>query len=91
MAKERKIPMRMCLCCREMKPKKELTRVVLNKEGEIKVDPIGKAPGRGAYLCNAPDCIAKLQKTRALDRGFSRSVPDEVYQQLVKELMGSAE
>ncbi len=91
MAKERKIPMRMCLCCREMKPKKELTRVVLNKEGEIKVDLIGKAPGRGAYLCTAADCIVKLQKTKALDRGFSRAVPDEVYQQLVKELIGRAE
>ncbi len=91
MAKERKIPLRMCLCCREMKPKKELTRVVLNKEGEIKLDLTGKAPGRGAYLCSAPECIAKLQKTKALDRGFSRSVPDEIYQQLVKELSSIAE
>ena len=51
MAKERKIPMRMCLCCREMKPKRELVRVVLNKEGQISVDLTGKAAGRGAYLC----------------------------------------
>jgi len=91
LAKERKIPLRMCLCCREMKPKKELTRVVLNKEGEISIDLIGKAPGRGAYLCREPECIAKLQKTKALDRGFSRTVPDEIYQQLIKELSGSAE
>lgn len=91
MAKERKIPLRMCLCCREMKPKKELTRVVLNKEGEISLDLTGKAPGRGAYLCREPECIAKLQKTKALDRGFSRSVPEEIYQQLAKELSGIAE
>ena len=91
MAKERKIPLRMCLCCREMKPKKELTRVVLNKEGEISLDLTGKAPGRGAYLCREPECIAKLQKTKALDRGFSRPVPEEIYQQLAKELSGIAE
>ena len=87
MAKERKIPMRMCLCCREMKPKRELVRVVLNKEGEIRMDLTGKAPGRGAYLCREAECVAKLQKTRALDRGFSRPVSEEVYQQLQKELM----
>lgn len=91
MAKEKKIPLRMCLCCREMKPKRELTRVVLNKEGVISLDLTGKAPGRGAYLCREPECIAKLQKTKALDRGFSRAVPDELYQQLVKELSGIAE
>ena len=91
MAKERKIPLRMCLCCREMKPKKDLTRVVLNKEGEISLDLIGKAPGRGAYLCRETECIAKLQKTKALDRAFSRSVPDVIYQQLVKELSSIAE
>ncbi len=86
MAKERKIPMRMCLCCREMKPKRELVRVTLNKEGEIRVDLTGKAPGRGAYLCSEAQCVAKLKKTRALDRGFGRAVPEEVYEQLQKEL-----
>ena len=86
MAKERKIPMRMCLCCREMKPKRELVRVVLNKEGQIGVDLTGKAAGRGAYLCREAECVAKLRKTRALDRGFSRAVDDAVYEQLQKEL-----
>lgn len=86
MAKERKIPMRMCLCCREMKPKRELVRVVLNKEGQISVDLTGKAAGRGAYLCREAECVAKLRKTRALDRGFSRAVDDAVYEQLQKEL-----
>ncbi len=86
MAKERKIPMRMCLCCREMMPKKELVRVVLNKEGEIRLDETGKAPGRGAYLCKQEGCRAKLQKTKALDRAFARAVPQEVYEALEKEL-----
>lgn len=89
MAKEKKIPMRMCLCCREMKPKKELTRVVLNKEGAIAVDLTGKAPGRGAYLCREPACIARLAKTRALDRAFARQVPEEIYSSLQKELNGN--
>lgn len=89
MAKERKIPMRMCLCCREMKPKRELVRVVLNKEGQIHVDLTGKAAGRGAYLCREAQCVAKLLKTRALDRGFSRKVEDAVYEQLQKELSRS--
>ena len=79
--------MRMCLCCREMKPKRELCRVVPNKEGAISVDVTGKAPGRGAYLCREPECVKKLTKTRALDRGFAREVPEEVYLQLQKELM----
>ena len=89
MAKERKIPMRMCLCCREMKPKRELVRVVLNKEGQISVDLSGKAPGRGAYLCREKDCLAKMYKTRVLDRAFSCAVDAEVYASLQKELSQS--
>ncbi|MBQ7095229.1 MAG: YlxR family protein [Clostridia bacterium] len=87
MAKEKKIPMRMCICCREMKPKKELLRVVLNKEGVCSVDLTGKAAGRGAYLCKEPACHAKLFKTRALDRGFGRAIPEAVYESLQKELI----
>ncbi|MBQ7936855.1 MAG: YlxR family protein [Clostridia bacterium] len=78
--------MRMCLCCREMKPKKELVRVVLNKEGAIHLDLTGKAPGRGAYLCREAECVKKLAKTKALDRAFARAVPGEVYEALQKEL-----
>ncbi len=89
MSKEKKIPMRMCLCCREMMPKRELVRVVLNKEGAIAVDLTGKAPGRGAYLCRRPECVEKLEKTRALNRGFGQEVPREIYEQLQKELIGN--
>lgn len=88
MAKERKIPMRMCLCCREMKPKKDLVRVVANKEGAVSLDLTGKAPGRGAYLCRAPECVKKLSKSKALDRAFARAVSMEVYAALEKELTG---
>lgn len=88
MAKERKIPMRMCLCCREMKPKKDLVRVVANKEGDISLDLTGKAPGRGAYLCRGRECVKKLGKSKALDRAFARAVPQEVYEALEKELTG---
>ncbi len=88
MAKERKIPMRMCLCCREMKPKKELVRVVANKEGLIALDLTGRAPGRGAYLCKEQECVKKLGKSKALDRAFARAVPAEVYEALEKELTG---
>lgn len=89
MAKEKKIPMRMCLCCREMKPKRELIRVVLSKDGALAVDLTGKAPGRGAYLCREPACVARLTKTHALDRAFARAVPEEVYSRLQKELNGN--
>ena len=80
--------MRMCLCCREMKPKKEMVRVTLNKEGVIALDLSGKAPGRGAYLCKEAECAKKLSKTKALDRAFARTVPTEVYEALEKELTG---
>ena len=59
----KKIPLRQCIGCIEMKPKKELIRVVKNKEGEISLDLIGKAAGRGAYLCNNPECLKKAIKT----------------------------
>ncbi len=63
MAKMKKVPMRMCLSCREMKPKRELIRIVMNKNGEISVDMTGKLAGRGAYICNSAECVAKLKKS----------------------------
>ena len=66
MLKKRKIPMRMCVGCREMKPKMELTRVVKPQEGDCAIDFTGKAPGRGAYVCKSAECLKKAQKTRAL-------------------------
>lgn len=82
----KKIPMRQCVGCREMKPKKELVRVVKSPEGEISMDLRGKAPGRGAYVCRNPECLRKAIRSKALERGFSAAIPQEVYDRLVTEL-----
>lgn len=79
---QRKIPMRQCLGCRTMFPKRELIRVVRSQEGGLSLDFKGKAPGRGAYLCPNPDCLKKARKSRAIERAFSVSVPEEVYEAL---------
>jgi Predicted nucleic-acid-binding protein implicated in transcription termination len=79
--KTRKVPMRMCVSCREMKPKRELTRVVRGDDG-IAIDPTSKASGRGAYLCNDPACLQKAIKSRALERALEGKISPEVYEQL---------
>ena len=83
---QKKIPMRQCLGCREMKPKRELIRVVRSPEGEISLDFRGKAPGRGAYLCKDGDCLKKAVKGKSLERAFSSRIPDEVYERLQREM-----
>ena len=76
----KKIPMRQCLGCREMKPKPELIRVVRSPEGEeISLDFKGKKPGRGAYLCPDSACLARARKSKALERAFGAPIPAEVY------------
>ncbi len=82
----KKIPMRQCVGCREMKPKKELVRVVKSPEGEISMDLRGKAPGRGAYVCRNTECLRRAIKSKALERGFSAAIPQEVYDRLLTEL-----
>ena len=82
----KKIPMRPCLGCREMKPKRELLRVVRSPEGEVSLDTRGKKPGRGAYVCPNADCLKKAVKTRALSRALETEIPDEVMQRLAAEL-----
>ena len=79
---QKKIPMRQCLGCREMKPKKELIRVVKTPEGEISLDFKGKANGRGAYVCPNAGCLKKAVKAKALERAFSCQIPQEVYEAL---------
>lgn len=78
----KKIPLRQCLGCREMKAKKELIRVVRSPEGEVSLDFKGKLPGRGAYVCPSPECLARVRKSRALERAFSAQLPTEVYEAL---------
>ena len=84
--KPKKIPLRMCLGCSEMKPKKELVRVVKATEGEISVDKTGKKNGRGAYICNNPECLKKAQKTRRLEKAFSCQISADIYDALEKEM-----
>lgn len=84
--KTRKIPLRKCIGCNESKPKKELIRVVKNKENQIKVDLTGKSNGRGAYICNDPDCFNKVKKSRGLNRTLQMEIPEEIYDELLKEI-----
>ena len=79
MSKTKKIPMRMCIACREMKPKMEMTRVVKNANGEIFADPTGKAAGRGAYICANPECLKNLDKKKLLHKTFATNVSQDVY------------
>lgn len=87
--KQRKIPMRMCLGCQEMKPKKELIRIVKNKENEISVDFVGKKPGRGAYICRSVSCFEKARKGKRLERAFEAPISEEIYETLKKQLEGN--
>ncbi len=84
---EKKIPMRMCIACKEMKPKKEMLRIV--KSGDnIFLDKTGKANGRGAYICNDENCIKKLKKQKLVNRVFSCEVDDAVYQGIEENFFG---
>ncbi len=83
---QKKIPMRQCVGCREMKPKKELIRVVKSPEGAISLDFRGKAPGRGAYLCPDAACLKRATKAKALNRAFETEIPQEIYDQLLQEM-----
>lgn len=76
----------MCIGCGEMKPKKELIRIVKNKEGEISIDFKGKKPGRGAYICNNIECFISARKAKKLERTFSQKIDDDIYFQLEEEL-----
>ncbi len=71
--------MRMCIACHEMKPKKEMLRIVKPKEGDVFIDFSGKAAGRGAYICDDPECIRKLKRSRLLNKAFSADIPLTVY------------
>ena len=82
----KKIPMRQCTGCREMKPKRELIRVVRAPDGGISLDFRGKAPGRWAYVCRDVQCLKKAIKSRALERAFGVEIPQEVYDALTQQM-----
>ena len=88
---KKKIPMRKCTGCGEMKPKKELVRVVRSPEGEISLDLTGKKNGRGAYVCRDVQCLKKAQKSKRIERAFECASPDEVYNKMEQELTESGQ
>ena len=80
----KKIPMRQCLGCREMKPKRELIRAVRSPEGEISLDFRGKKPGRGAYVCHNDECLKRALKTKAISRALGVPIPEAVMEELTR-------
>jgi predicted RNA-binding protein YlxR (DUF448 family) len=83
--KNRKPPLRMCVGCREMKDKRELTRVVRTADGTVEIDPTGRKNGRGAYICSA-QCLMKARKKNLLGRALNHPVDDAVYDTLLEQL-----
>lgn len=78
----KKIPVRTCMGCNEKKDKKSLIRIVKNKNGEIFIDKIGKAEGRGAYICNSINCLEKVMKNKRLERTLDTTITKEIYENL---------
>ncbi len=85
-AQTKKVPLRRCAGCREMKDKKELIRVIRTAEGEILLDKTGRANGRGVYLCHSISCFDKAVKSREMSRSLKVQIPEEVYEQLREEI-----
>lgn len=86
--KVKKIPQRTCIGCREEKDKKDLIRIVKNKEGEIFLDRTSKKNGRGAYICDNYDCFLKAKKRNALSRAYACQIPEEVYAKIEEDFLG---
>lgn len=78
----KKQPQRTCMGCNEKKDKKDLIRVVKNKDNEINIDKTGRLEGRGAYLCNNIECLEKAIKTKRIERVFKQKIADEIYEKL---------
>ena len=83
---QKKIPLRKCMGCGEMKPKKELVRVVKTPEDEIVLDLTGRKNGRGAYICRDVECLKKARKAERIEKSFLCRIPDEVYDKMAEEL-----
>lgn len=82
----KKIPMRKCLGCQQMLPKRDLIRVVRSPESVLSLDARGKKPGRGAYVCRNADCLKKAVRSKAIERSLEASVPEELLAELLKEM-----
>ena len=83
---QKKIPLRQCMGCRERKPKRDMIRIVRGTDGQVRLDFGGKMNGRGAYICPNPECLKKVQKSKALERSLEVPIPEEVYERLMKEM-----
>lgn len=83
---QKKVPLRKCSGCGEMKPKSELVRIVKSPEGEIFVDVSGKKNGRGAYICKSASCLVKARKSKHIERSFQCAIDDSVYNELTEQL-----
>ena len=86
MSNNKKIPMRKCVGCQEMKSKKEMMRVLKTSEDTFELDATGKKNGRGAYLCFSKECFEKAVKNKGLERSFKQAIPKEVYEKLEKDM-----
>jgi len=84
--KVKKVPLRKCLGCNTQKQKRDMIRVVKNKEGEVQLDVTGRAHGRGAYICPDPECLAKAEKRKALARALETEITPEIYEKLRAEI-----
>ena len=87
----KKIPLRQCVGCGEMKGKKEMLRVLKTPEDEISLDATGKKNGRGAYICNSTECLRQARRRKSLERSLKTVIPDEIYEELEKEMDNIAE
>ena len=87
--KQKKVPLRMCLGCQQMKSKKELIRIVRDKEGNTSVDFTGKKAGRGAYICKSIECFEKARKGKRLEKAFEARIDETIYETLKKQLEGN--
>ena len=83
----KKIPQRTCVGCNTQKNKSDMIRIVINKEGSIFIDKTGKANGRGAYICNNPECLEKVIKSKRLEKSFEQTIGDEIYNDLRNEII----
>lgn len=86
----KKIPQRTCIGCNSKKSKKELIRIVKDKEGNIQIDRTGKLPGRGAYICDDVSCLDKAIKSKRLEKAFETKIEDKIYEELRGVLIGKS-
>ena len=86
MSNNKKVPMRKCVGCQEMKSKKEMLRIIRTQEGEFLLDATGKKNGRGAYICPSSECLSKAIRQKGLERSFKQAIPEDVYEMLEREM-----